>query len=239
MLCAMTPPDHELAGLDPFDLLDGEVARLAAFFSDLPAEGWARASRCAGWTVRDVLGHLAAAEEYHVACLDGTVAELLRRYGQRGVTDVDGFNALGIADRADRAPEDLLREWTTASAESRRRFRERGDGTVDTSVGPYPCRWQAFHVASELATHADDVGVPGTDQEHDERRRWRARFSRFALAEAKPELAVDVVGERTEVSDGMTAVDLDDDELIEAVAARLDDTSRLGPSARKMLSTMP
>jgi hypothetical protein len=27
---------------------------------------------------------------------------------------------------------------------------------VDTSVGDYPCRWQAFHVAAELATHADD-----------------------------------------------------------------------------------
>ena len=31
---------------------------------------------------------------------------------------------------------------------------------VDTSTGDYPCRWQAVHVAAELATHADDIGVP-------------------------------------------------------------------------------
>jgi mycothiol maleylpyruvate isomerase-like protein len=49
---------RELAGLDPFALLDGEAERLDAFFSGLGESGWNRASRCAGWTVRDVLGHL-------------------------------------------------------------------------------------------------------------------------------------------------------------------------------------
>jgi mycothiol maleylpyruvate isomerase-like protein len=48
--------DRELAGLDPFALLDGEAERLDAFFSGLGESGWTRASRCAGWTVRDVLG---------------------------------------------------------------------------------------------------------------------------------------------------------------------------------------
>lgn len=231
--------DHDLVGLDPFDLLDSEAARLASFFSGVDDEGWVRPSRCEGWTVRDVLGHLAAAEEYHHACVDGTVAALITQYFERGAADVDAFNVLGIADRAVMPPDEVLDEWTTANAESRRRFRERGDGTVDTSVGDYPCRWQAFHVASELATHADDVWMPVADGERDDRRAWRAHFSRFALAEAKPNLAIEVVDGRTVVSDGTTKVDLDDDELCEAVAARLDDTSRLGPAARQMLSTMP
>jgi len=64
--------DRELAGLDPFALLDAEAGRLDAFLSGLGESGWKRASRCAGWTVRDVLGHLAAGEDYHRACLDGT-----------------------------------------------------------------------------------------------------------------------------------------------------------------------
>src|SRR5208283_5425490 len=43
------------------------------------------------------------------------------------------------------------------------------------------CRWQAVHVAAELATHADDIGVPVTHDERTERTAWRARYSRFAL----------------------------------------------------------
>jgi Mycothiol maleylpyruvate isomerase N-terminal domain len=66
--------DRELAGLDPFALLDTEAGRLDAFLSGLGESGWTRPSRCAGWAVRDVAGHLAAAEDYHRACLDGTVA---------------------------------------------------------------------------------------------------------------------------------------------------------------------
>ena len=231
--------DGELAGLDPFDILDQEAARLDAFFAGLADEAWSNPSRCAGWSVRDVLAHLAAAEEYHRACLDGSVARLMAHYAARGAADMDGFNALGVADRAEMASSELLAEWRAGNAESRRRFRERGDGVVDTSVGDYPCRWQAFHVASELATHADDVSVPIAEGERDERRQWRVRFSRFALAEIKPDLQTEVLGCRTVVSDGSVRVDVDDEQLIEGVAARLDERSSLDAAARRMLSTMP
>jgi uncharacterized protein (TIGR03083 family) len=231
--------DHELSGLDPFDLLDREAARLDAYFSGLEESGWSTPTRCAGWRVRELLAHLASGEEYHKACLEGTVAALIIRFGERGATDLDSANALGVADYADRPVDDVLAEWRSANAENRRGFRERGDGTVDTTIGDYPCRWQAFHVASELATHADDAGVPAGADERDERRAWRAHFSRFALAEAKPELSIRVTGDRTVVNDGAIEVDVDDDELIESVAARLDESSRLEAAARIMLSTMP
>ncbi len=78
--------DWELAGLDPFALLDDEAGRLDGFLSGLSGSGWTRASRCAGWTVRDVLGHLAAGEDYHRACLDGTVAAFLASFAGRGGT---------------------------------------------------------------------------------------------------------------------------------------------------------
>jgi mycothiol maleylpyruvate isomerase-like protein len=57
--------DHDLIGLDPFAILDLEALRLDAFFSSLKDSGWTRASRCANWTVRDVLGHLLSGEDYH------------------------------------------------------------------------------------------------------------------------------------------------------------------------------
>ena len=81
--------DRELAGLDPFALLDrgSPGAWMRSFPASAP--GWKQASRCAGWTVRDVLGHPAAGEDYHQACLDGTVAGFLARFAERGGTDMD------------------------------------------------------------------------------------------------------------------------------------------------------
>ena len=110
---------------------------------------------------------------------------------------------------------------------------------MDTSIGQYPCRWQAFHVAAELATHADDIGVPVTPGEHGERTPWRGRYSRFALAEAKPQLEIRQAGARTAVTDGPATVELDDDELIDAVMGRLDETSGFGATLRALLSMMP
>lgn len=240
LLFAAVPDDSELAELDPFALLDQEAARLDAYFSPLQESDWTQPSRCAGWTVRDVLAHLAASEEYHRACLDRDVGGFMARVVERGATDLNSANAIGVDQYAGRVPADILREWRTTNAETRRRFRERGDGTVDTQVGDYPCRWQAFHVASELATHADDVFVLVSANERDRRRDWRARVSRFALAEAKSNVTVTVVHARTRVHDGDDfEVEVDDDELIEGVAARLDDSSRLDARARELLSAMP
>lgn len=231
--------DSELVGLDPFDLLDAEATRLDAHFLGLSGGEWARPSRCAGWSVRDVLAHLASSEDYHHACLDGEVTALLERFAERGGSDLDSANVLGITELADRAPAALLVQWRADNAETRRGFRERDDGTVDTSIGDYPCRWQAFHVASELATHADDVHVTVAPGEGDARRAWRARFSRFALAEMKPDVVLTVEGGRTRVRGGDIEVVVDDDELVEGVAARLDASSRLDAPARALLSTMP
>jgi len=231
--------DRELAGLDPFALLDTEAGRLDAFLSGLGEAGWQRASRCAGWTVRDVLGHLAAGEDYHRACLDGTVAAFLAGFAERGGTDLDSVNALGVADHAALSPAEVLARWRAASADNRHRFRERADGVVDTSVGDYPSRWQAFHVAAELATHGDDIGMPVTHDEHGERTAWRARYSRFALAEAKPQLQIRHAGARTVVTDGSSTVELSDHELIEALMGRLDETSGYSATLRALLSMMP
>lgn len=231
--------DSELAGLDPFDLLDREAARMDRSLSALQHDDWARASRCEGWSIRDVLAHLAASEAYHHACLDGEVKAWLTREASRGGTDIASINTMGIAERADQPPSGLLAEWRQANAETRRRFREDGD-TIDTSVGPYPRRWQAFHVAGELATHADDMLLVADPQEETDRRTWRGRFSRFALAEEKPDLVVTVGPDgRTRVRGRGVDLDVDEEELIEGVAGRLGESSRLDAETRAVLSTMP
>lgn len=232
----MQPDEGEIAALDPFDAQDAAAARLDAHFAALSGAAWDAPSQCAGWSVRDVMAHLASTECYHQACLDGRVKELLGEMGARGATDVATFNDVLMSDVAGRSGPDLLEEWRVANADTRRRYRERGSGVVDTSIGDYPSRLQAFHVALELAVHADDVGAPAVEDE----REWRVPFSRFALAESKPELTVSAVGGgRTRIEGPDGVIDVDDDELAACVVARLDDTSRLTPEQRDTLSTMP
>jgi hypothetical protein len=83
---------------DPFDIFDTEAERLDRFFSSLDAAGWERPSRCAGWSVRDVLGHLAGEELYSHACLNGTLSELIETLGRESV-DISGFNEWCVRQR--------------------------------------------------------------------------------------------------------------------------------------------
>ena len=215
------PDDAELEDLSPYDLMDREAARLDDYFSSLDESDWQEPSACEGWSVHDVLSHLAASEAYNHACLDDSVGALFEDVGARGVTDMHSFNALGVADRADTSNADVLDEWRVACRRTRNELRERSGGDVATSVGPYPADWQAWHLASELATHGDDVGVPVSADEAAARTDWRARFSRFALAESKPDLPVAKTDDGTRVTIGDRTLTLDDPTFVAAVSARL------------------
>jgi uncharacterized protein (TIGR03083 family) len=217
--------DADLLG-DPYEAMDHEAARIEAHLGALPdgSPEWARASCCAGWTVRDVLAHLLASEDYHQACLAGRAAAYLEAMAARGAADIATFNAMGLTDFVDWPPSQLLAEWCARDAETRRGFRGRDGGSIDTSVGAYPARWQAFHVASELATHADDMFVPVSRGDAASRVAWRAPFSRFALREAKPDLAVQAVAAgSTSVRAPGVDLEVDDETFVEAVAGRLAD----------------
>ncbi len=174
-----------LADLDPFAIFDTEAARLDAYFATLDEEGWARPSRCRGWSVRDVLAHLAGEELYNHACLDDELEELFARLEREGVTGgYDAFNDWCVRRRRGLPVEQVLAEWREKNAETRRRMRELGrDALLPTSVGPYPVGLQTFHYDSEYATHADDVGAPVAEEEREARLHWRTRVGMFALAE--------------------------------------------------------
>jgi uncharacterized protein (TIGR03083 family) len=232
--------EHDLEGLDPYDLMAAESARLERFFSSVGDDGWATPSRCEGWSVRDVLAHLVSTEDYNQACLEGTAQQFLAGVGAKGAVDLASANEIGIRELDDRTPEQLLELWRARSAENREGFRARDGADVDSSVGAYPARWQAFHLAFELATHADDVFVPVAPAEAGPRNAWQARFGRFALREAKPDLAVGVVDDgRTHVQGEGVDVQLTDDQFVPALAARLPAGSGLDAAAATALSVTP
>ncbi|WP_182873160.1 maleylpyruvate isomerase family mycothiol-dependent enzyme [Microbispora sp. H10670] len=232
-----TSARDELTGLDPFDIFDTEAARLDGYFSSLDDDGWNRPSRCEGWTTRDVLAHLAGEELYNHACLDGDIDgffEMLEHEGVRG--GFDGFNEWCVRRRRGLPVEQVLDEWRTKNAETRRRMRALGrDGTLHTSAGPYPVGLQTFHYDSEYATHADDVGAPVTPDEAGDRLGWRVPVGLFALAERGSKAQVVPVCGRIEVQvDGLTA-DLAPEEFVEATVGRLPADHLLDPRVRSSL----
>lgn len=223
----------ELDDLDPFDIFDAEAGRLGRFFDGLDEADWDRPSRCAGWSVRDVLAHLAGEEAYNHACLDDELDELFGHLAKEGIGDFHEFNEWTVQARRDLPVARVLREWRTENADTRRRMRALGrNARLATSVGPYPVGLQTFHYCSEYATHADDVGVPADPG----RAGWRARVGLFALAErgspAEVERAED--GDYAVRAEGARAR-LTPEEFVEATVGRLPDDHPLDARLREAL----
>ena len=231
--------DADLQGLDPYDLMEAEATRLDRCFVGLDEQAWSRPSRCAGWSVRDVLAHLLSSEDYNTACLDGAVGDFLASVGARGATDLTSANELGIRELDGRPTPELIEEWRATNAQNREGFRARDGGDVDSSVGAYPARWQAFHLAFELAVHADDVGVPVTAPEEAARTAWQAQFGRFALKELNKDLEIKAGNGTTQVRGDGIDKEIGDAVFVQAVAARLGDDGPLDAEQRALLSATP
>lgn len=230
---------EQLADVDPFDLFDTEADRLDRYFDSLSDQDWSRPSGCVGWSVRDVLAHLAGEELYNRACLDADVAGFYRTLEHNGVAGLGGFNQWCVNQRRDLPVGDVLEEWRTASGETRRRMRERGrDGSLETSVGPYPVGLQAFHYASEYATHADDIGVPVQPYEEPGRTGWRARVGQFALAERHSAAQVEPLDGRYRVSVGNVTAELSASDFVTATVDRLPADHPLDPALRDALACL-
>ena len=232
--------DRDLEGLDPYELMAAEAARLDRFFGGATDADWTKPTRCDGWSVRDLLAHLAASEDYNRACLDGTVQQFLADMGAKGAVDLASANDIGVHEfDGQHAATRSSTIWRERSTQNREAFRARDGGDVDSSVGAYPARWQAFHLAFELATHADDVGVPV------ERRRGRGRASmagplrplRDQGAEARAHDRVDAG--RTHVKGDGVDIELPDEQFVQAVAARLPEESGIDDDTAITLSATP
>jgi len=224
-----------LNDLDPFALFDAEAERLDHYFAGLDDAAWMRASRCVGWTVRDVLAHLAGQETYNHACLENDLASLSEWMVSGNISTVTEFNDWTVRARRDRPVGEVLEEWRSKNGDTRRRLRSLGrHATLPTMSGPYPVGLQVFHYASEYATHADDVGVP--DPASPARVRWRARVGRFVLAERAAAVAVDQDGDGdyTVRAAGVEAR-LTPSEFVAATVGRLAETRPLDPRLRAAL----
>jgi hypothetical protein len=112
-------------------------------------------------------------------------------------------------------------------------------GMVETSIGPYPAGLQAFHYASEYATHADDIDAPVGHGEEPARTGWRARFACFVLLEQHSPLSI------RHAKDGnyvvrlhSAAAELSPSDFVAATVERLASDHPLEHSIREALSCL-
>jgi uncharacterized protein (TIGR03084 family) len=102
-------------GVEPVvTALAGQQAELTNILDGLDDAGWERPSRCDGWTVADVVLHLAQTNEMAIASVDGQFADYLARVGRdlEGMaSNVDDGAALMVDKERDRPLPELRARW--------------------------------------------------------------------------------------------------------------------------------
>ncbi len=97
---------------------------LAEMVADLDPDGWERPSRCEGWTVADVVLHLAQTDEMALASVEGRFAEYLNSVASvyAGATNVDDGAALFVASERDHPAVEVHERWLSGAAALRNAF---------------------------------------------------------------------------------------------------------------------
>lgn len=99
--------------------LGEQHAELAALIDGLSDDDWARPSACAGWTVADVVLHLAQTNEMAIGSATGRFAETLtgltNNLAASGSID-DGADAMVARDRVGLSGGAVLERWEASSS---------------------------------------------------------------------------------------------------------------------------
>ncbi|MER5995484.1 maleylpyruvate isomerase N-terminal domain-containing protein [Streptomyces viridosporus] len=217
-------------------VLADEGRHLRAWLTAADAAAWRRPTRCAEWNVQDIVAHLASGELYNQACLRDDIASL----GEWA--DDEAYNVGQVEMRRHLSHLDVFAEW-----DERHRDVVAAWGAMDpadpltTSWGPYLVGLQAWHIASEYATHADDIGVPVPAERTAARLDWRFAFSRYAVEECELGITVEPAesGGVLVRDAAATELDLTREQFVAAVSARLPyDSVADDPAARALLRRM-
>ncbi|WP_370616711.1 maleylpyruvate isomerase family mycothiol-dependent enzyme [Mumia sp. Pv 4-285] len=89
--------------------------RTLALLDDLPADAWEAPTGCPGWTVRDVVAHLAALEAELAGTGRGGPGAVQSNGGELSAA----YTEAGVSQRADMSPVELVEELRTAVAARR------------------------------------------------------------------------------------------------------------------------
>lgn len=142
---------------DVFDDLTAEYQQLDAMLTSLTPEQWAHPSGAEGWTVSDVVLHLAQTNEVISEPAAGEATPFLSSAGSSVDDVVDGM----VAAERGSPPADLLARWRRSAFAAADLLRAQPPGTrmpwVRTSLSP---RTLATTRIAEHWAHAQDIAVP-------------------------------------------------------------------------------
>jgi uncharacterized protein (TIGR03084 family) len=174
--------------------LADQHAELGELVGSLDETGWATPSLCEGWSVSDVLLHLAQTDEAAVASLEGRLTGGLPEWSTalagREVTDVDDAAGLMVERERGASGAEVFERWRTGTAALREAF-EAGDLSrkVRWVVGEFSARTLASTRLAECWIHTGDIaGGLGVELEptdrlwHIARLAWRTLPYAFAQA---------------------------------------------------------
>jgi uncharacterized protein (TIGR03084 family) len=152
----MTVPDRSTR---VYDDLEAEQDRLDEALGTLGRNDWGRPSAAAGWSVSDVVLHLAQGDELVVASAQGDPAPFARGpgLGDSG----DEFAARRVADERDASPDAVYRRWRTARRAALDALRGCPPGTrLPWAVSPLSSVTLATTRLAEHWAHALDITGP-------------------------------------------------------------------------------
>jgi uncharacterized protein (TIGR03084 family) len=165
---------------------------LMGLLADLDESGWQQPSRCEGWTVADVVLHVAQTNEMAMASASGRFVDHLTEVG-RGVgpaNDVDeGADLMVASERG--APNSALRDRYERAANELQTLLEAIDPhrRVEWVAGQLSARTLATTRLAEMWIHTGDVAealgvelAPAPRLQHVARLAWRTIPYAFARA---------------------------------------------------------
>ena len=159
----MSPPDI-------FDALRSEQDAIYRMLSSLDDAEWSHPSSCPGWSVSDVVLHLAQTEEAVVMSVSGEGFPSIE--GVSGAT-VDELMASWVEAERGVRPADLLARWDEARARSFETMRAADpQASVAWAAAPLKPRTLATTRLSEHWIHAHDIADPLGIDHADTARLW-------------------------------------------------------------------
>ncbi len=172
--------------------LDEQQAELDGLISPVDEDEWAKPSRCDGWTVSDVMLHLAQTNEMAIGSLTGTYDDTVGRLteGLRPSGDVDDGAGLMVDKERGAPPTDVYARWRSGVDELMAAYRAAdARERVQWVAGTLSVHTLATTRLAETWIHTNDVAcglgvtLPTPDRlRHIARLAWRTLPYAFVRA---------------------------------------------------------
>lgn len=176
--------------MDEIAALAEQQRELSGLLEPLDERDWQRPSRCDGWTVADVVLHLAQTNEMAIGSVQGRLAEVLADLtgGIGPASSVDDGAALMVARERGGSAADLRDRWQRSADTLRRALLESDPHQrVEWVAGQLSARTLATTRLAETWIHTGDVAdaldvdlVPSDRLRHIARLAWRTLPYAFA-----------------------------------------------------------